>query len=157
MTLSELQSDLNQLLHQPVSFKRIAGNSIIIYFFDEPGDSNVVSIFTHTSWRYQKDGKVVIGSYDLLIDEDDFNSVEEYEQRFDYLCSLTDELSNADLLACFIDPESSDLTLKFSNEQVIHIFANSAFDNIAWTYRNIPQQICANVSPSGVEIKTIDK
>jgi hypothetical protein len=157
MTFSELQTELNDLLQQPVSFKRIAGNSIIIYFFGEPGDGSVVSLFINPSLRYQKDGKVVIGSYDLLVDEDEFPSAEEYKQRFDYLCSLTDELANAELLSCFIESESSDLTLKFSNGQVIRSFANSAFDKDRWTYRNRPKQICAHVSPSGVEIEKAEK
>ncbi len=45
MTLEELQTELNNLVHQTVTFKRIAGNSIIIYFFGEPGDDSVISVF----------------------------------------------------------------------------------------------------------------
>src|SRR5262245_60793414 len=43
MTLEELQTELNGLIHQTVTFKRIAGNSIIIYFFGEPSDDSVIS------------------------------------------------------------------------------------------------------------------
>ena len=126
--LAELQTELQGLVHQSVSFKRIAGNSVIIYFFGEPGDDNLVSIFIDPSWRYQKNGKVVLGSYDLLIDEGDFNSKEEYEQKFDHLCSLTDDIFEAELVHCEVDLETSDITLTFSGNQVVRNFANSGFD-----------------------------
>jgi hypothetical protein len=45
MTLEELNSELKRLINTTVSFKRIAGNSIIIYFFGEPGETTVVSVF----------------------------------------------------------------------------------------------------------------
>jgi hypothetical protein len=41
MTLEELQTELNGPIHQTVTFKRIAANSIIIYFFGEPGDDGI--------------------------------------------------------------------------------------------------------------------
>jgi hypothetical protein len=152
MTLAELQIELNELIHQTVSFKRVAGNSIIIYFFGEPGDDTVSSIFIDPSWRYQKDGKVVIGSYDLQIDEDDFKTEEEYEQRFDHLCSLTNDLLGAELVRCSIDLQASDITLEFSGGQMLRNFANSGFDDKDWTYRNVPKQVCAYVSPLGVKL-----
>jgi hypothetical protein len=65
MTLEELNSELKKLIQMTVSFKRIAGNSIIIYFFGEPGDATVVSMFIDPTWRYQKQGKVVVGSQDF--------------------------------------------------------------------------------------------
>src|SRR5262245_11189084 len=67
MTLEELQTELNGLIHQTCTFKRIAGNSIIIYFFGEPGDDSVIGVFVDPSWRYQKNGKIILGSYDLQI------------------------------------------------------------------------------------------
>ena len=153
MTLEELQTELNGLIHQIVTFKRVAANSIIIYFFGEPGDDSVLSVFIDPSWRYQKNGKVIIGSYDLQIEEDDFNSEEEYEERFDYLCSLTDEIKGAELVNCTIDLASSDITMEFSGNQILRNFANSGFDDKAWTYRNCPKQLTAYVSPLGVTLR----
>ena len=114
MTLQELQAELNGLINQTVTFKRVAGNSIIVYFFGEPGDGSVISVFIDPSWRYQKKGKVIVGSYDLQIEESDFNSKEEYEESFHQLCALTDAIIGAELIGCSVDLESSDITMEFS-------------------------------------------
>ena len=59
MTFEELNLKLQKLVGQTVSFKRLAGNALIIYFFGEPGDDTVESIFIETSWRFEQLGKVV--------------------------------------------------------------------------------------------------
>jgi hypothetical protein len=154
MTLEELQTQLNGLIHQTVTFTRIAGNSIIIYFFGEPGDDSVISVFIDPTWRYQKNGKIILGSYDLQIDEENFDSKEAYEERFNHLCSLTDGLWGAELVSCTIDPESSDITMEFSGGQVVRNFANSGFEDKRWTYRNLQKKLTAYVSPLGVRVAT---
>ena len=150
MTLEELQTELGGLIHQTVAFTRIAGNSIIIYFFGEPGDDSVISVFIDPTWRYQKNGKIILGSYDLQIDEENFDSKEAYEDRFHHLCSLTDGLSGAELVSANIDLESSDIRMEFSDGQVVRNFANSGFEDKHWTYRNLQKKLKAYVSPLGV-------
>ncbi|MCI0665391.1 MAG: hypothetical protein L0220_30385 [Acidobacteria bacterium] len=153
MTFEELYKDLKCLTHQAVTFKRLACNSIIIYFFGEPGDDTVISVFIDPTWRYHKNGKIIVGSYDLQIEPGDYKTKEEYEERFDYLCSLTDGLNGAELINCTVEPESFDLTMEFSANQVLRSFANSAFDEKNWTYRNRPKQITAYVSSLGIRMK----
>jgi len=155
MTLEELQTDLKCLIHQTVTFKRIACNSIIIYFFGEPGDDTVISVFIDPTWRYHKNAKIIVGSYDLQIEASEFKThdEDEYEERFDYLCSLTDGLIGAALINCTVEPESWDIIMEFSDNQVLRSFANSAFDDKNWTYRNIPKQITAYISSLGVRLK----
>jgi hypothetical protein len=152
MTLEELQFELNGLIHHPVTFLRIAGNSIIIYFFGKPGDDSVISVFIDPTRRYQKDGKIILGSYDLQIDEENFDSKEAYEERFHHLCSLTDDISGAELISCAIDLESSDINMEFSGGQVVRNFANSAFEEKHWTYRNVRKKLKAYVSPLGITV-----
>ena len=152
MTLEELQTELNGLIHQTVTFKRIAGDSIIIYFFGEPGDDSVISVFIDPTWRYQQNGKIILGSYDLQIDEENFDSKEAYEERFYHLCSLTDGLSGAELVSANIDLESSDIRMEFSDGQVVRNFANSAFED-NWTFRNLQKKLTAYVSPVGVILR----
>lgn len=152
MTFDELQNELRNLIGESVAFKRIAGNSIIVYFHGEPGDESVVSIFIAPTWRYENGGKVCVGSYDLQLDESDFASEDEYSQAFERLCSLTDGLVGARLVDCAVDSVSSDLTLAFAGGQVLRNFANSAFETGAWTYRDLPGNLEAGVSPSGVII-----
>jgi hypothetical protein len=154
MSLEELQTELNCLIHQTVTFIRIAGNSIIIYFFGEPGDDSIISLFIDPTWRYQNNGKIILGSYDLQIDEENFDSKEAYEERFHHLCSLTDGLSGAELVNANIDLESSDIRMEFSDGQVVRNFANSAFEDEHWTFRNLQKKLTAYVSPLGVKVAT---
>src|SRR3954452_7873638 len=97
MTLEELNLELKKLINETVSFKRIAGNSIILYFFGEPGDESIVSVFVDPTWRYQQHGKIIVGSFDFPFDESDFKSKEEYQEAFERMCSLTDNLEGARL------------------------------------------------------------
>ncbi len=154
MTLEELNIELQKLIGENVSFKRIAGNSIIIYFFGEPGDDSVVSVFIDPAWRYERQGKVLVGSYDFPFDESDFKSKEEYQETFERLCSITDDLESARLEDVGVDLESSDIFMKFSDGQAVRNFANSAVDDKAWTYRNHPQKLAAFVSPLGVRLRS---
>jgi hypothetical protein len=62
MRFEELNAELQKLVGEKVSFIRVAANSIIIYFFGEPGDANVVSVFVDPTWRFQKQGKIVVGT-----------------------------------------------------------------------------------------------
>jgi hypothetical protein len=73
------------------------------------------------------------------------------------MCSLTDEIKGSKLINCEIDLTSSDITLEFSGNQILRNFANSAFDDKAWTYRNLPQNICAYVSPLKVILRDSKK
>lgn len=155
MTFEELSDELNKLVSEKVAYRRIAANSIIIYFFGEPGDESVVSVFIDPTWHYQQHGKVVLGSRDLQIEEEDFNSKEEYQEEFQRLCSLADVLEGATLEHVEVDFQSSDISMTFSDGQVLRNFANSAFDDKAWTHRNKPRGLTVYVSPLG--IKLVDK
>ena len=150
MTFEELDTELQKLVGEKVSFVRVAANSIIIYFLGEPGDDSVVSVFIDPAWRFQRHGKVIIGSYDLQIDECDFETKEKYQAEFERLASLPGSLEGSKLESVEIDFESSDISMRFSDGRVVRNFANSAFDDKAWTYHSAPKGIRAYVSPLGI-------
>ena len=157
MTFEELNLKLEKLIGQTVSFKRLAGNALIIYFFGEPGDDNVQSIFIETSWRFEQSGKVIVGSYDLQEDEDEFETKEEVEQAFRQRAALTQSLVGATLHNVSVDFVSSDITLAFSDEQIVKSFANSAFDDLCWTYRNRPEKLAVYASSLGLNAAIEDE
>jgi len=150
VTFGELNAELQKLVGERVSFVRIVCNSIIIYFRGEPADGGVVSVFIDPSWRFQHHGKVIIGSYDLQIEEADFASKQEYQKEYERIAALTDGLQGSNLEAVRIDSETSDVEMKFSDDRVVRNFANSALDDKAWTYRNVAKGIAVVVSVFGV-------
>lgn len=153
MTFEDLQNEMNRLIGEQVTFRRIAGNSIILYFRGEPGDSTVTSFFIHPTWRYQRGNKIIVGSYDLPWGEEDFKSKVEYEQAFEEMCSLSDDLKGASLIAANVDPASSDLTLKFSDDKIVRNFTNSAFKEGAWEFRIMPKTLCIYVGAVGLTLR----
>ena len=157
MNFEELHVELNKLLGERVLYKRVAGNSLIFYFFGEPGDPNVRSIWLEPPWRYERGGRVVAGSYDIPYDEADFETKEEYRREFDRICGLSDALEKSELLSLKVDEASSDLTLEFSDGQRVRSFASSAFEMPAWTYRNVPRDLAVHVSPGGIEARELTK
>lgn len=152
MTLQELGSELQHLVGETITYKRIAGNCIIVYFFGGPGDATVKLVDIEVPWRYEKHGKILLGSYDLSLHKEDFESIEEYRAAFERLCKIPSSLNGSRLESCAVDPVSSDLTLEFSDGQTLRNFSNSAYDDLAWSYRNCPQKMSAHASPSGVHL-----
>ena len=154
MTLEELSFELKRLVGETVSSKLIACSNIILYFFGEPRADSAVSVSIVSTWRYQQHGEIVVGSDDFPADESDFTSKEEYRKTFDRMCALTDVLEGAMLVDCEVDLVTSDIRMEFSEGQVIRNFANKAFADAAWTYRNPARNLTAYVSPSGISVMT---
>ena len=109
------------------------------------------------SWRFEQLGKVVVGSYDLQEDEDEFETKEEVEREFHRRADLTQGLVGAKLQSVSADSISSDITLEFSGEQIVRSFANSAFNDLCWTYRNRPEKLVVYASALELEAETEDE
>jgi hypothetical protein len=78
---------LKKLVGEEVSRKLIVCGSLAIYFFGDPRDERVVSIWIGSSWRYQQQGEIVVGSHDFHFAESDFISAAEYRKTFERMCS----------------------------------------------------------------------
>jgi hypothetical protein len=157
MSIDEFKAELQSLVSKRVAFKRNAANSLIIYFDGGPGDSEVRSFFIDPTWRFEQNGRIVVGSFDFQIEGSDFGSKEEYESEWHRRCELMERLVGSELLRVEIEDSSADLTLEFSDRQIIRSFANSAFDEDSWTYRNLPKRIKATVSPLGIRIEELQE
>lgn len=157
MTNEELNTEIQSLLSERVSFKRNAANSLIIYFRGEPGDPEVISFFIDPTWRFEKQNRIEVGSYDFQIEESDFSSEAEYTSTWEQRCALMDSLTDSALLRAEVDARSGDLLLEFSGEQVVRSFANSAFHENSWTYRNTSKKMKALVSARGIRVEILQE
>lgn len=119
MSIEELKAELKSLVSERVAFKRNAANSLIIYFHGEPGDSTVRSFFIDPTWRFEHNGRIVLGSFDLQIEGSDFGSEEECESEWRRRCELMESLVGLELLRVEIEDSSADLTLEFSDGQIV--------------------------------------
>lgn len=155
MTLDELNEELRPLISQPASFKRNAANSLILYFYGEPGDPEVISFFIDPTWRFERHGRIVIGSYDFQIRKSDFDSEESYRLEWDRRCDLMSGLIGSLLEGVEVSPLTGDLLLRFADSQIVRSFANSPFHEDTWTYRNMAKKIKVKVSPLGIRVEQI--
>jgi hypothetical protein len=117
----------------------------------------VCSFFVDPTWRFEHSDRIVVGSFDFQIEGSDFGSKEEYESEWRRRCHLMESLVGSELLRVEIEDSSADLTLEFSGRQIVRSFANSAFEEDSWTYRNLPKKLKAIVSPLGIRIEEMEE
>lgn len=149
--MKDIKKELNSLVNQKISFIRVAGNTIYIYFFGEPGCKDVISLQINPTWRLEKDKKIVVASNDLYYFEGE-EKYSEYEKRFKKLCFLFRLIKNTKLMQFRIDEISNDIMLFFSNNMVIKSFLNS-INAISWIIRNKQKKIKINIASPKIELK----
>ena len=126
----QVQKELSSLIGRKVSFRRIAGNTIILYFGGEPGDDSVTTLSIDPSWRYANDGKWILGSGEIPWETEDENS-----SRFNAICDLCKPLVYSVVKVVTLSSDSSDIEIIFSGNQKLCSFA-SYTDDDNWTYNN---------------------
>jgi len=131
-----LKTEIQSLIGEKVTFKRIITNSIILYFKGNPGDSVVKSIWIDPAWRYEKSNKYVISSYDFPKEKGSNESEKKYEKRFNAICAKTNKLTNSRILSIQFDNVTNDICINFNNKQSLKTWASSSTDTM-WTYRNM--------------------
>ncbi len=143
--INDLISKLKRLENQQVIYRRIAADELILYFYGEPGDQDVVSIWISPPWRYEHNDKIVLGSFDLIIQPEDYPSKTAYTTEFERLCSLSNALKGSLLNNVQIDKTSLDLTLELSDEQIIRSFCRSPLDQESWSIVDVRDNIVIEV------------
>ncbi len=133
--MDKFKTEIRSLKNKHISFKRIVGNSIILYFHGNPGDANIKSIWIDPGWRYEFKGNYIIGSGDFPCEKEPHQTEKEFRSFFDILCAKTDRLVNARILNISFDTTTNDLHIKLNNDQIIKSFVTSSTDEI-WIYRD---------------------
>ena len=154
MTVDSLKATLYELVGEPVAVKRIAANSILLYFFGGPGDPAAVGIFIDPSWRYERAGQVILGSYDLQLETLHDSPKAERDREFDRLCSLCEPIEGSRLANYKLDVPSFDITLELSGGQILRKFASSAFDEPEWTLYDDRVRTVVEVFPQGIRLRS---
>jgi hypothetical protein len=156
MNLIELQAALNDLVGKQMTYKRVAQNSIILYFDGEPGDKSVHSIWMDPPWRYEAEGRAVVDSADLNLDEADFESKDACNAEWQRRCRMTDSANQTPLERVEIDSASHDITVRFAGGKVFRTFTTIVMDEREkWTYRDMTIPIAVDVSPRRITVRDL--
>lgn len=154
-TRARLQGELKPLIGQRLSHRRVAADSLILYFYGQPGDKSVCSIWLEPPWRYERDGKLIVGSMDI----GRLSRCESAEDKdkFREMCALLKPILEVDLVDIKVVDTTLDISLEFGGRQYLRVFSNSAFDDEQWVYRNVPENFALYISPTGIVEEKIDR
>ncbi len=154
--MKNLKKEVLSLVDKIVVHKRIAGNTLILYFDGHPGDDNVKSIWIDPSWRYERNKKFVVGSEDFPWEQEKGQSEKEYKRRFEKVCQKTNRLKGSKLVNIKIDENTNDLHLFFDNNQLIrNMFTARNVDG--WVYRDGSRKIRITAFVDRLEKSVIKK
>lgn len=133
--MKDLKEEVLNLIGKIVTYKRIAGNTIILYFDGKPGETNTKSIWIDPAWRYERHKKYIVGSEDFPWEQEDDQNDEEYSKNFEKICERTNSLIGAKVVEIKIGELFNDICLFFSNHQVIRNMFTSE-NTEGWVYRD---------------------
>ena len=129
------QQELSFLLGQEVSFRRMAGNTLILYFGGEPGDDSVTTLSIDPSWRYARSGEWLLGSGDIPWEKEEEETGEAFSVRFNEICDICMPLFSSIVERISLSSNSADIEITFSSNQKVVSFAGYT-DDYSWGFKN---------------------
>ncbi|HEX6899725.1 MAG TPA: hypothetical protein VF789_08430 [Thermoanaerobaculia bacterium] len=144
MDLDSFFDDLRRrVLGRPVTFRRLAANTLLIYIDNEPGDGTGVTFWINPVWHVREPGQVLAGSRQAQVDdEEEFYRLGE---RLDVLLGLT-------VQDVTIEPGTFDLTLALSGGYLVKTFVAQAARDESWHIRDNTTGSRLSGSPQGLRI-----
>ncbi|NLV32699.1 MAG: hypothetical protein GXY47_16280 [Acidobacteria bacterium] len=148
----EVLKELSYLEGKEVSHRRIAGNTIILYFGGDPGDDFVTTLSMAPSWRYSKANEWLLGSGDLPWEKEENETDDDFANRFNKICDNCKLLAGSLVRQIAISRNSSDLEINFSGKQKMVSFG--AYKNEEnWVFNNRIKGIRIYGSLDGYEME----
>ena len=137
--MNNFKKEIQSLVGEKVIFKRIAGNSIILYFHGNPGDANVKSIWIDPIWRYERNNKFIISSCEFPWKKEKKQTEVEFTKKYNSICNKTNSLIHSRVQQIDFDKATNDICIKLGNKQLLRSFAAFVKEEI-WIYRNMKEK-----------------
>ena len=155
MRLPELERLLQDLVGEVVTAKRIAGNSLSLWFSVAPKALTARRIWVDPPWRIETSNGLESSSYGFPGDKDENETEEQYRARFETACANSNCLEGNTLASASVDHHTSDLILQFRDGRVLRQFAvDLTYEN--WHFTDCASRTRYGVLVTGIEIETID-
>jgi len=133
--MKNLKNEVLSLIGKTVTFKRIAGNTIILYFDGRPGELNVKSLWIDPPWHCEINKMCIVDSEEFPFEQEVWESEKDYERKFNEICNKTNDLLGAKIDNIKIEDGSNSISLYFNNEQVL-VNTIDTMDVEGWIYRD---------------------
>ncbi len=139
----EVEEFTHRAIGQKVTFRRLAGNTLILYLNCFPGENHGYSVWIEPTWHCSSTSKVLVGSRQAQVDD---------EQELDEISELMDVLDKAEVESISIDPVSHDLHILFEHGYSVKTFVSDPTDELIWYIKDRTKGLKLYASPNGVEI-----
>jgi hypothetical protein len=140
--LEDLRS---RLIGRPVSYRRLAGDSLLIYVGCEPGDGKGITIWFEPIWHFRGPQCVLVGSMQAA-------EAAQTEDGLDALSDLMDVLHEKEVQKLVVEPLSFDLSVAFAGGYYVKTFVAYATDRESWHMRDNATGIRLMGAPTGLSI-----
>jgi len=155
MDFKELQVMLEPLIGQQVVCKKIAGNSISLWFSVVPMAGTARVLWLDAPWRIETPQGVESTSLGFPYEMEEEASHDEYRARCDRACARSDCLQGTFLTLFEVNHVTGDLTLQFNNDRILRSFA-ICLDEDNWHFSDYRTGKSYRVFTTRVEIEEID-
>lgn len=143
MQEKEIEEFIQRVIDQRVTFRRLAGNTLILYLNCDPGDNHGYSIWIEPTWHYSNTSKVLVGSRQAQVED---------KQELDQIGGLMDGVDKRKIESISIAPVSHDIHILFEHGYSIKTFVADPTDDFIWYIDDHANKLKLHASPKGLEI-----
>lgn len=136
------------LLGRPVTFTRLAANSLILYVDCQPDDKRGFAIWLEPPWHVSSPDRVLAGSRQAQGKGEQGATKEELDE----VAAPLKALNGLPVTAIEVDPRTNDLTLTVGGEFLVKTFVSDPTDDHSWHIRDKEKLLSVYSSPGGLEI-----
>jgi hypothetical protein len=137
----------DRLIGRPVSFRRLAGDSLLIYVDCEPGDQEGLTIWFDPIWHFRGPQGVLVGSMQAA-------ETSESEGELDVVSACMDVLHQKPVEQIVIEPLTRDLRVTFAGGYCVETFVSDPTDGESWHIRDNATGVRLKGCPTGLSIVT---
>ena len=135
------------LVGTAITFRRLAGNSLLLYVDHEPGDRKGHLVWLEPTWQLTGSSGVLAGSRQA---QDCYERGPDTGQA--RASAALAALEGNRLTAIEVDPVTYELILRFERGQVLRTFVADPEDDETWYVRDVAGERMLRASPRGLAV-----
>ncbi len=136
------------LVGRKVTFRRLVGNSLLIYLECEPGDKKGYAIWFEPCWHFCGPAKVLVGSY-----QSELAAGPHQAAGFKKVAPLLDKLIGRKVVSVQVEPNSNDLKVVFKGNHWLKTFVDDPMSHESWHITDNASAFAIYASPSGLTLR----
>jgi hypothetical protein len=118
----------SQVLARPVSYRKLAANSLLVYVDCQPGDAQGVIFWFEPTWHLRAPDRVLTGSRQAQPDDD----AAEPDAGFEAAAGAVAVLCDRKVQSVEVEPVTHSLVLDFEDGYEVRTFVSDPTDDLDW-------------------------